>query len=859
MALQRNLSEDELALVEILEDPVWLGEFLRNTSDGSPYKEEWPKMPFKYRWYQKDLLTDKSEFISLTAGRAVGKCSPANARVYTYPDGYLSIRDLKERQNKGVHNICYALDPEKRLVQRRMVITNNGQKDAYKVTTDSGYVFDATENHPILTPFGYVPVKDLRLGDEVGVVTHLPHDSQQDVYNWHELRWLGYAFASSYVGPEVSMYLKYQKQILELQDIAKVFDANCIRNTDGSYTLERKRGPMKHYVSYMLKDLGLTNKRREGATRVPHALKREKLENIKVLLESYFSLAATVTPNTVTIEFPNKTFVLDIQELLLRFGIQSIVTKEENLYKLSLRNYWDFCEFFTTFALPGISVKNIRHPVKEDQPFPFMRFEPVASIEYIGRPATYAITVREDHNYISDNLFVHNSLVLEDKLVFNAVNSEIEFPMSKEATLVTANVSQMTPILDRLILRFTNSPLLKDFLGGNVNRSKGTLDYTMPGGANYRLNARIAGSRGENNMVGLHVPKIFGDEIQLFPMAAWTQLGPTYNSWEPKRQQFFCGVPNGLREGNVLYMLDQRTQKFKKYRIPAHENPFFTLEDNLEALRAYGGVESDDYQRLVLGRHGEASFAVIPRDKIRTEPFEFFSYRYSQTDKHNGRRFSDLLNLVKIPASKSVYRVLAIDTGFTDPTVAQVICRDERGIWRTFARYRLTRIPFPEQSEIINWLDDHYNFSAICIDLGAGGGGIGVSQDLQSDRFPKTKKYAQRIYGVRFADMIVTGRDADGNDLKAQAKSYAGSELSRIITEGQLIFSEIDLEGLSQMERVAYQRQSNGTNQYFIISDKGAGKSKDDHIFASYIVFILNLITMAPDRSRPKLFTARFL
>lgn len=333
----------------------------------------------------------------------------------------------------------------------------------------------------------------------------------------------------------------------------------------------------------------------------------------------------------------------------------------------------------------------------------------------------------------------------------------------------------------------------------------------------------------------------------------------TFNSWEPKRQQFFCGVPNGLREGNVLYMLDQRSAKFKKYRIPAHENPFFTFEDNIEAMRAYGGEESDDYQRLVLGRHGEASFAVIPRDKIRTEPFEFYSYRFSQTDKHNGRRFTDLLNLVKIPQDKAVTRVLAIDTGFTDPTVAQVICKDSRGVWRTFARYRLTRIPFPEQAEIINWLDDYYNFNAICIDLGAGGGGIGVAQDLQSERFPKLKRYATRIYGVRFSDMIVTGRDPEGNDLKAQAKSYAGSELSRIITEGQLVFSEIDLEGLSQMERVAYQRRSDGTNQYFIISDKGGGKSQDDHIFASYVVFVLNLITLAPEKARIKLFTARFI
>jgi hypothetical protein len=76
MALHRRLEEDELALLEVWEDPIWFAEFLRSTADGSLQREEWPKRPFKYRWYQRDLITDKSPYISLAAGRAVGKCHP---------------------------------------------------------------------------------------------------------------------------------------------------------------------------------------------------------------------------------------------------------------------------------------------------------------------------------------------------------------------------------------------------------------------------------------------------------------------------------------------------------------------------------------------------------------------------------------------------------------------------------------------------------------------------------------------------------------------------------------------------------------------------------------------------------------
>lgn len=112
---------------------------------------------------------------------------------------------------------------------------------------------------------------------------------------------------------------------------------------------------------------------------------------------------------------------------------------------------------------------------------------------------------------------------------------------------------------------------------------------------------------------------------------------------------------------------------------------------------------------------------------------------------------------------------------------------------------------------------------------------------------------------MQFGTYIESGEDHKGDPLKTRAKSFAGIELARQITEGRLIFSEIDVEGISQMERVAYQRQSDGTNKYFILSDDGRGKSKDDHIFASYIVFILTLLTRMVEKPRKKLASAKWV
>ena len=269
----------------------------------------------------------------------------------------------------------------------------------------------------------------------------------------------------------------------------------------------------------------------------------------------------------------------------------------------------------------------------------------------------------EHNNYIGDNLYVHNSVVLEDKMVFDIVNSNAEFPVTPEMVLVTSNQAQMTPLQNRLILRFGSSKFLKDFLRGNVNKSTGVMTFPRKGKP-FILTMRIAGSRGENNMVGLHIPKIVGDEMQLFPLPAWTQLQPTYNSWEPKRQQVHAGVPNGLRN-SVLYVLDMQTPKYKKYRIPAPNNPYYTYENYLDDLRRYGGEQDDRFQQLVLGRHGAAAFQVIPRESITIETYPFYNMRYNSGHVVKGMPFDEVLQRPVIP-SELTRVMFAIDPGFAN-------------------------------------------------------------------------------------------------------------------------------------------------------------------------------------------------
>lgn len=847
MALRVKLTQDELDLIDLIEDPVLFGEFMRTTRDASPQKKEWPKHEFRYRWYQKDILTDTSPEIVFTAGRAVGKCSPGSAKVFTYPYGYRTISALVRDKNPI---IVLSLNSEGQFIQRIAKIAFNGKQPVFKVITTEGNVFEGTSNHPMLTPNGFVEIKDLRQGDNVAVLNCLPHQSEFEPYTWAELRYIGYIIGSPVPRPEQIITTRYKKQIEELKAISEYFDTRFEVYNNTVVKLPRKmcNGSIPHPATGIIKEMGLHfSWRKLRPFRFNKFVKRLSKNSFKIMLESFFSMYADITNTNVVVKLEHKELLEDIEEILLYFGVQSTLQKEVKGYSLNIYGYDNYCRFFTNFDLPGIKVNNLAKPTKLDS----IRYEPIESIKILGVKDTYMVSVPKTENYISDNFLVHNSLIFEDMVLWESVNHDKEFPETKEQLITTANQTQMTPVQDRLILRFTNSPLLSSFLDGNINRSKGTMDFETGQGSVYRINMRIAGSRGENNLVGLHIPRIKIDEAQLFPYTAYVQLEPTWNYWEINKRKFYCGVPTGQRGNNVLYYLDQVSPRTKKYRIPSHENPYYTKEDDNERLIRYQGKESDEYVHLVLGRHGEPTYSVIPYELIQRRPYELYSYRYHQTDRLRSVQYKDLLKLVEVTHQQKI--VMAIDTGYSDPTIIQILGLGTDNLWRTFARYRLTRIAFPEQAEIIDWLDTHYNTNIIGIDIGAGGGGVGITQDLQNEkRFHRSHLYAQKIFPVQFGEKLEN--IIDDKIIKVPAKSIGGDELVRLVTEGYLIFSELDGEGISEISRVSYQKATDGSRKYFISSDKVRGKASEDHIFASYLVFALTIRDRhLADSLKPKL------
>lgn len=267
-----------------------------------------------------------------------------------------------------------------------------------------------------------------------------------------------------------------------------------------------------------------------------------------------------------------------------------------------------------------------------------------------------------------------------------------------------------------------------------------------------------------------------------------------------------------------------------QYRVPAHNNPYYTRVMDMDNLRRYGGEDSDDYRQLVLGEHGRPSFSIIQRDQFRTDPFAFRVDRYTNEHIKNGIHWSSIIEPPQLTTPEVLF---GIDTGYVDPTVI-VVTAKHNTTWRHVYRVVLHRVDFDLQQRIIHELLQHFHPQRVGIDAGSGGGGLQIVHTLLYNDAYKPHKYRDIIVPVVFNERVA--QDVETN---APTKTIGALHLVRAIQDHRLVFSELDFEAVSELERITKRTTASGADSYYILSETGTGASNNDHIFAAFICWAM--------------------
>lgn len=449
---------------------------------------------------------------------------------------------------------------------------------------------------------------------------------------------------------------------------------------------------------------------------------------------------------------------------------------------------------------------------------------------------------------------VGKTVALSDYILWLMINNV--FP-TDYIVYTVPNKVHLEPVFFSLVKALRNNTLLKHYI--EAKKGINSANYTIKLLNYSQLICRIAGQSGTGaNVVGLHTPIIILDESGYYPQGTFNELQPALNSWQKGFKLFVSGVPTGIRESNINYYADEVSDDYSKHRTSAHQNPRYTDIDEQRNIKRYGGTDSEEYVHFVLGRHGAPTFAVFDRRLMQIDTYPIYKTKVNGIDL---RTYGEVINKLALipPVPKNDMVIMGVDLGYTAPT-AVVILYENKGIIKTHARIQLTKVKYPIQEKIIDYLDTKFERPSI-IGIDAGNE-QGMIQHLLEDDCYVHKNYKKRINPVKFGAWLVLGITSDDEEIKVKTKPYATSLLQEYTNAHKLVYSSTDLEMVTELERMTYTKNPRGDIVYRTLTPRG-GKRGADHFTAAMLCAALSYYMLIEGKllkhNKPRLASSRWV
>ena len=324
-------------LQDIMDDPVkWAQAFLRAFD---PITKE--MKPWTARWYQVEMLRDKSTRKVYRCGRRIGKCLPGYVRIYDPTTGE-RIR-VDELYKRGKAHLVTMTDDYKLSPHFTNEILDNGIHEVFRVTTKTGRHIDATGNHPLFTAHGWIPIDKLKASDKVALVSNMNFFGNYKM-NENEIKLLAYMIGDGNCTSNTIRFCTASQSIKEeFEKAVNYFDCDLVQyenNASIDYNVVKRANKnnrmYKNKVKILLEKHKLFGKNAHNKT-IPNAIFKLSKKDTAIFLSRLFATDgwASVSNNKQQIGYCSVSRILieDIQHLLLKFGINSYIKEKKVSYK----------------------------------------------------------------------------------------------------------------------------------------------------------------------------------------------------------------------------------------------------------------------------------------------------------------------------------------------------------------------------------------------------------------------------------------------------------------------------------------------------------------------------------------------
>jgi len=360
----------------------------------------------------------------LIANAKRGKCLAVGTLVQLDTGRYIPIENIQDGDCVVSFNEATGVFESK-----QAQLTANGKKPVLEVKTRSGRTLIVTNNHRLLTKDGWKTVSEISVGHSIAVPLRLAFGTM--VASKEYLKILGYMIADGSMSkPHTPTFTKQEKEIVtDLERCLSVY--NC--------ALTQAKGAPDHYyvvgkgdrnlVADLLRRDGLMEKK-SNQKQLPEWFGLLDKEHTAVFLQALFTCDGSVYADS-DFEYSTTSAVLmqQINNLLTRFGIVSKVRERWQTvagcpycsWSLLVRGRRQIKKLHEEIGLLGSKGKKLAKMAAgngsrpdrlsylvRDQ-FGEIFFDRVVSIKPHGEAETYDLAVEGTHNFVANNIVVHNS------------------------------------------------------------------------------------------------------------------------------------------------------------------------------------------------------------------------------------------------------------------------------------------------------------------------------------------------------------------------------------------------------------------------------------------------------------------
>lgn len=357
-----------------------------------------------------------SDLIIIAARPAMGKCLKFDAEVVDASTG--EVRTIQEMVAAGQAALLTLGHDHRFRPAAPSLFVDDGVKPVFRVTTSGGRSVETTLTHPFLTPSGWEPLAALAPGALIAVPRRLPVYGRADLPD-HEVKLLAYLCsgrlpARAQIAEDFSDAAAAAEAILAGARGRRVAQSGISGGSEG--------GAAVADLFWRYPEMGQAPHLRALPSAV-FTLRREKLA---LFLNRLMGALAEVSeqPHGYQAQamFPSARMARGVQHLLLRLGVPA--ARCDRTLNLGIGATLALVREAGIFGWERLRrwARNAQRSLLDEID---VMWEEVVSIEEAGLFQVYDLTVPETHNFVANDVCVHNTTLALNIAQHAAVKHQI--------------------------------------------------------------------------------------------------------------------------------------------------------------------------------------------------------------------------------------------------------------------------------------------------------------------------------------------------------------------------------------------------------------------------------------------------